>query len=90
MDKKQKDEKVLLVANKDDGGKLKVVVKAAAKDGILRLLLPSMERTGMSYFVKNVMKFLRELLYVSFLVLELMANPCNNRKIILSVQGFAN
>lgn len=47
-------------------------------------------RMGMCYFVKNVMKFLRELLHALFFVLELMANPCNNRKIILSVQGFAN
>lgn len=43
MDKEQKDEKVLLVADKDDGGKLKAVAKSSAQDGILRMLLPSME-----------------------------------------------
>ena len=43
MDKEQKDVKVLLVADKNDGGKLKVVDKASAKDGMLRMLLPSME-----------------------------------------------
>lgn len=43
MDEKQKDESVLLVADKDDGGKLKAVDKSAAKDGLLRMLLPSME-----------------------------------------------
>lgn len=43
MDERQKDEKVLLVVDKDDGGKLKVVDKSAAKDGLLRMLLPSME-----------------------------------------------
>lgn len=43
MDEKQKDKKVLLVADKEDGGKLKVVDKSSAQDGILRMLLPSME-----------------------------------------------
>lgn len=43
MDKKQKQVEVLLVADKDDDGKLKAVDKSAAKDGLLRLLLPSME-----------------------------------------------
>lgn len=43
MDEKRSDMEVLLVADKDDGGNLKVVDKASAKDGILRLLLPSME-----------------------------------------------
>lgn len=43
MDEKQKDEEVLLVADKDDGGKLKAVDKSSAKDGILRMLLPSMD-----------------------------------------------
>lgn len=46
--------------------------------------------TGMCYFVKNVMKFLRELLHALFFVLELMVNPCNNRRIILPVQGLAS
>ena len=45
--------------------------------------------TAMCYFVKNVMKFLRELLHALFFVLELMANPCNNRRRILLVQRFA-
>lgn len=45
--------------------------------------------TGMCYFVKNVMKFLRELLHALFFVLELMANPCNYRRIIIPMQGFA-
>lgn len=45
--------------------------------------------TAMCYFVKNVMKFLRELLHALFFVMELMANPCNNRRRILQVQGFA-
>lgn len=45
--------------------------------------------TAICYFVKNVMKFLRELLRVSFFILELMTNPCNNPKRILAVQGFA-
>lgn len=43
MDKEQKDEKVLLVADKDDGGKLKAVAKSPVQDGILRMLLPSLE-----------------------------------------------
>ncbi len=43
MDEKQKQVEVLLVADKDDDGKLKAVDKSAAKDGLLRLLLPSME-----------------------------------------------
>lgn len=43
MNEKQKQVEVLLVADKDDGGKLKAVDKSAAKDGLLRLLLPSME-----------------------------------------------
>lgn len=43
MDEKQKQVQVLLVADKDDNGKLKAVDKSAAKDGLLRLLLPSME-----------------------------------------------
>lgn len=43
MDKEQKDEKVLLVADKDDGGKLKAVAKSPLQDGILRMLLPSLE-----------------------------------------------
>lgn len=45
--------------------------------------------TAMCYFVKNVMKFLRELLHALFFVLELMPNPCNNRRRILQMQGFA-
>lgn len=43
MDKKLKDEKVLLVADKDDSGKLKAVSMSAAKNGLFSMLLPSME-----------------------------------------------
>lgn len=43
MDENQNEEEVLLVADKDDDGKLKAVDKSAAKEGIWRLLLPSME-----------------------------------------------
>lgn len=45
--------------------------------------------TAMRNFVKNIMKFQREFLHVSFFILELMTNPCNNPKRILTVQGFA-
>ncbi|MBY2903066.1 MULTISPECIES: DUF4099 domain-containing protein [Bacteroides] len=43
MEENQNEEEVLLVADKDDDGKLKAVDKSAAKEGIWRLLLPSME-----------------------------------------------
>ena len=43
MDEKQKQVEVLLVPDKDDGGKLKAVEQSCAKDGLLRMLLPSME-----------------------------------------------
>jgi len=43
MDEKQKNEELLLVADRDDGGKLKAVDKSSAKDGFLRMLLPTME-----------------------------------------------
>ena len=43
MDEKQKQVGVLLVPDEDDGGKLKAVEKSCAKDGLLRMLLPSME-----------------------------------------------
>lgn len=43
MNKNLNAEEVLLVADKDDGGKLKAVDKAAAKEGVLRMLLPSMD-----------------------------------------------
>lgn len=50
MDKNQNEEEVLLVADKDDSGKLKAVDKSAAREGILRMLLPSME--NMDDFVR--------------------------------------
>lgn len=40
MEENQNEEEVLLVADKDDDGKLKAVDKSAAKEGIWRLLLP--------------------------------------------------
>lgn len=43
MDEKKKDEKVLLVAPKDDSIKVRALHKSSAKDGVLRMLLPSME-----------------------------------------------
>ena len=43
MEENLNEEEVLLVADKDDGGKLKAVDKSAAKEGIWRMLLPSME-----------------------------------------------
>ncbi|KAB4003955.1 hypothetical protein GAQ82_22080, partial [Bacteroides uniformis] len=43
MEENQNEEEVLLVADKNDDGKLKAVDKSAAKEGIWRLLLPSME-----------------------------------------------
>jgi hypothetical protein len=45
--------------------------------------------TAMCYFVKNVMKFLKELLRALFSVLELMANPGNNWRKDLPMPGFA-
>ena len=50
MDENQNEEEVLLVADKDDGGKLKAVDKSAAREGIFRMLLPSME--NMDDFVR--------------------------------------
>ena len=38
MDEKQKQVEVLLVPDKDDGGKLKAVEQSSAKDGLLRML----------------------------------------------------
>lgn len=43
MDDKNNEEKVLLVADKNNGGELKTLDKSSAQDGILRMLLPSME-----------------------------------------------
>lgn len=43
MEENQNEEEVLFVADKNDDGKLKAVDKSAAKEGIWRLLLPSME-----------------------------------------------
>lgn len=40
MEENQNEEEVLLVADKNDDGKLKAVDKSAAKEGIWRLLLP--------------------------------------------------
>lgn len=45
MKENQNEEEVLLMADKDDDSKLKAVDKSAAKEGIWRLLLPSMETT---------------------------------------------
>lgn len=45
--------------------------------------------TAMCYFVKNVMKFLKELLHALFFLLELMTNPGNNWRKHLPVPGFA-
>ena len=38
MEENLNEEEVLLVADKDDGGKLKAVDKSAAKEGIWRML----------------------------------------------------
>ena len=43
MNKKLDSEEILLIADKNDGGKLKTLKKSSAQDGILRMLLPSME-----------------------------------------------
>ncbi len=45
--------------------------------------------TAMCYFVKNVMKFLKELLRVLFFLLELMANSGNNWRKDLLIPEFA-
>lgn len=43
MQENQYKEELLLVADKDDGGRLKAVDKSSVKDGLLRMLLPTME-----------------------------------------------
>lgn len=45
--------------------------------------------TAMCYFVKNVMKFLKELLHVLFLVIELVANPSRYKRKYLLMPEFA-
>jgi hypothetical protein len=45
--------------------------------------------TAMCYFVKNVMKFLKELLRALFFLLKLIANPGNYRRKDLPTLGFA-
>ena len=45
--------------------------------------------TAMCYFVKNVMKFLKELLRALFFLLELIVNPGNNWRKDLPVLGLA-
>lgn len=46
--------------------------------------------TAMCYFVKNVMKFLKELLRTLFLALEFMANLGNSSRINLTIPRFAS
>lgn len=91
--KKSKTEEYQLKMNKAVGerNEIEVTFKANLRANNIRRKLPETATywTGMCYFVKNVMKFLHELLHALFLVLELMANPCNYRRRILSVQGFA-
>ena len=60
MDEKQKQVGVLLVPDEDDGGKLKAVEKSCAKDGLLRMLLPSMENLEDFIKVENNSSVLKE------------------------------
>ncbi|MEG1738723.1 MAG: hypothetical protein RR259_10915, partial [Odoribacter sp.] len=45
--------------------------------------------TGMCYFVKNVMEFLRELLYALIFFINLLGNPGSIWRILYLFQKFA-
>lgn len=60
MEEKLNEEEVLLVADKNDGGKLKAVDKSAAKEGILSMLLPSMENLDDFLKVNNQSSILED------------------------------